>query len=150
MPGDAVFSECDKGQFGTLAFAVGLGRDPTPSRYHQAPGQIDEFWIVDRNGVLAIFDLTYYEGTPQTDIDDMRAIVESATFRRVGGPHGLPTVSPTPRSAEGAEATPSRCRSMGQQCAHLPAVARGCLFYASLARTGSGSCAVVIELSPPA
>ena len=32
------------------------------------------------NGTLAIIDWTYYDGTPQTVVDELRAIVESARF----------------------------------------------------------------------
>ena len=77
VPDDAVFSECDQGLFGSWGVP---GDDLTPFRYHQDPGQIDEVWIVDVNGELAIIDLAYYEGTPQVNVDEMRAIIDSVTF----------------------------------------------------------------------
>lgn len=79
VPDDAVFSECDRGIFASWAggtFADSGG----PSRVHQAPGQVDEVWIVDVNGDLVIIDWFYYEGTPSEDVEQLRAIVESVTF----------------------------------------------------------------------
>ena len=77
VPDDAVFSECDQGMFGSWGLPVA---DPSPYRHHQDPGQIDEVWIVDVNGELAVIDLAYYEGTPQAVVDEMRAMVESSTL----------------------------------------------------------------------
>jgi hypothetical protein len=75
VPDDAVFSECDEGFFGSWGVP---GDDP--ARFHQDPGQIDEVWIVDVNGELAIIDWSYYEGTPQSVVDELEAIVESTNF----------------------------------------------------------------------
>ena len=74
VPDDAVFSDCDGGEFRTLI----EGEDS--ARYHQDPGQIDLLWVLDVNGELAIFDVGYYEGTPQSVLDEVAAIVESATI----------------------------------------------------------------------
>jgi hypothetical protein len=76
VPDDADFGTCDQGYFGSWA----LPDDPTPSRYHQGPGQVDELWIVDMNGVLTIMDASYYGQTPADDVDELHAIVESMTF----------------------------------------------------------------------
>lgn len=77
VPDDAVFRECDGAKFGSWGLS---GPDQTPMRYHQSPGQIDEVWVVDVDGELAIVDWTYYEGTPQATVDELRAIVESISF----------------------------------------------------------------------
>lgn len=77
VPDDAEFSECDDATFGSWGVP---GPDPAPFRYHQDPGQIDTLWILDVDGTLAVIDMAYYEGTPQSDIDEMEAIVNSATF----------------------------------------------------------------------
>lgn len=76
VPDDAVFSDCDGGFFGSW----GVLGDPTPSRYHQDPGQIDKLWIIDVDGQLVVIDGAYYEATPRTVVDELEAIVESATF----------------------------------------------------------------------
>jgi hypothetical protein len=73
---EADFSECDSGVFGSWS----AGLDSTPSRYHQFPGQIDEVWAVDVSGDLVVIDWWYYEGTPQSVIDDLRVIAASTVF----------------------------------------------------------------------
>ncbi|HEU4864524.1 MAG TPA: hypothetical protein VFU44_12230 [Candidatus Limnocylindria bacterium] len=66
VPDDAVFSECDRGIFGSW----GVSRsDISPFRYHQGPGQIDVVWALDLDGVLAVIDWSYYEGTPPPSAD---------------------------------------------------------------------------------
>lgn len=76
VPDDAEFSECDQGYFGSW----GGPDEPTPYRYHQGPGQIDEVWILDVNGVLTVIDTAYYEGTPAEQVEQLRDIVASAVF----------------------------------------------------------------------
>lgn len=76
------FTDCDEGYFGSWSWGT---TDLTPHRYAQGPGQIDEVWIldldvVDPSGPLVVIDWAYYAGTPQADVDELRAIVESATF----------------------------------------------------------------------
>lgn len=82
VPDDAAYSageftDCDQGYFGSW----GTDTEPTPARYHQGPGQIDELWILDVNGVPVIINTGYYAGTPTADVEELRAIVESATFQ---------------------------------------------------------------------
>ena len=81
VPDDAVFSECEAGEqgpeFGTYQLEAVQDR---PSRYHQGPGQIDDFWIVDVEGSIVIIDAMYRPDTPLETIDEMRALAESATF----------------------------------------------------------------------
>jgi hypothetical protein len=77
VPDDAVFNECDSDTFGSWGVP---GDDVTPFRYHQDPGQIDKLWIVDVDGMVAVIDTAYYEGTPQSAVDELEAIVDSTTF----------------------------------------------------------------------
>jgi hypothetical protein len=79
VPDDAAYSageftNCDEGYFSSW----GGGGDP--SRWHQGPGQIDEVYILDVDGVLTVIDTNYYARTPAEDVEELRAIVESATF----------------------------------------------------------------------
>jgi hypothetical protein len=74
VPDDAMFSDCDRGEFRTLV------EGQESARYHQDPGQIDLLWILDVNGELVILDIAYYEGTPESVLDEIAAIVESATL----------------------------------------------------------------------
>lgn len=75
VPEDADFARCDQGRFASWG-------TPTEeaARYHQAPGQIDNLWILDVEGHVVIIDWGYYEATPQDVVDELRAIVESITF----------------------------------------------------------------------
>jgi hypothetical protein len=75
--GAEAFADCDRGTFGSWGME---GSDPAPFRYHQDPGQIDTLYIVDVDGTLAVIDTAYYGGTPQSVIDELEAIVESASF----------------------------------------------------------------------
>ena len=81
VPDDAAFSagefiECDQGNFGSF----GTDAEPGPARSAQGPGQIDELWILDVDGLLVTIDTAYYVVTAATTVDELRAIVESATF----------------------------------------------------------------------
>jgi len=75
VPEDAVFTDCDGGEFRTL---IEVGTDGV--HFHQGPGQIDEVWVVDVEGTLVFFDAGYFADTPAEDVEEMRAMVESATF----------------------------------------------------------------------
>ena len=77
VPEDAVFAECNSATFGSWGVP---GSDVAPYRYHQDPGQIDKLWIVDVDGEVVVIDTAYYDDTPQSDIDELEAIVESITF----------------------------------------------------------------------
>jgi hypothetical protein len=79
VPADADFKACDRGFFGSWLTIADEGSS-SPSRYHQGPGQVDELWIVDRDGVLTIMVGGYYDQTPAKDVDELRAIVESVKF----------------------------------------------------------------------
>jgi hypothetical protein len=81
VPGDAVFSECDQGEFASW---TGGWPDPitSPSRPHQGPGQIDELWILDADGELVVIDATYGPDTPAEHLDELHAILESMTFEQ--------------------------------------------------------------------
>lgn len=75
VPEDAVFTDCDRGEFRTL---VEVRIDD--ARFHQGPGQIDEVWVVDVDGTLVFFDAAYFAATPAEYVEEMRAMIESATF----------------------------------------------------------------------
>jgi hypothetical protein len=75
VPDDAVFDSCDSNEFASY----GVTGDEL-ARYHQGPGQIDELWVVDVNGAIAIIDATYRTDTPAELVDEMQAIAESITF----------------------------------------------------------------------
>lgn len=77
VPSDAVLSDCDEGTFTSWkSDEISVG----PSRFNPETGQIDEVWIVNVNGQLVTIAGSYYEGTPRSIVDELRAIVESITF----------------------------------------------------------------------
>ena len=75
MPETLLFSDCDDGKFATLGVA---GEDP--GLWAQGPGEIDELWIVEVDGRIALLEGVYYVRTPQNVLDDLHAILDSATF----------------------------------------------------------------------
>jgi hypothetical protein len=77
VPDDADFAACDDDQFASWGIGV---EDLAPYRYAQGPGQIDEIWALDVGGQIVVLDWAHYAGTPPSDVEELRAIVESATF----------------------------------------------------------------------
>ena len=72
---DANPDGCEGGEFATF----GLSRDGF-DRYQQGPNQLDDLWIIDVDGSIVIVDAMYRPDTPAELVDEMRSIVESATF----------------------------------------------------------------------
>lgn len=68
-------NDCDQKTFASYGTNGG-----EPERYHQGPGQVDELWILNVNQAVVILDVMYRPDTPAALIDEMRTIVESATF----------------------------------------------------------------------
>ena len=76
VPDDAEFGECDRTEFCTLTVD-----DPAVChRYQQFPGQIDEVWMLDVNGEVAVIDASWGDQTPAEDVAELRAILDSITF----------------------------------------------------------------------
>jgi hypothetical protein len=79
VPDDIDFSQsspCDEDNFASY----GVAGDSGPSRYHQGPGQIDELWILDVDGATVVLDAMYRPDSRAELVEELRAIVESATF----------------------------------------------------------------------
>lgn len=72
---DGDFTDCDDGHFALFGVA---GEDP--ARFSQGPGQVEEVWAVDVDGVVAVLIGLYYPDTPQAAVDEVRAILGSMTF----------------------------------------------------------------------
>jgi hypothetical protein len=72
VQGDAEFSDCHDGTFATFGVA-----GEHPALWPQGAGQIDEIWIVDVNGRIALLDAGYYADTPQLTVDELHAILDS-------------------------------------------------------------------------
>jgi hypothetical protein len=69
------FNDCDQDTFATWGTTL-----DGPARYQQGPGQVDEIWILDVEGQIVILDAAYSPATPAALVDEIRAMVESATF----------------------------------------------------------------------
>jgi hypothetical protein len=72
--GNNVFTGCDQGQF--RSFTVGSDGE----RYHQAPGQIDDFYVLDVETTPVIFDLVSGPDIPPSDMAELEAMVGSVRF----------------------------------------------------------------------
>jgi hypothetical protein len=68
---DNTFNGCDDGQF--RSFTVG----PNGERYHQAPGQIDDFHVVEVGGRTVIFDVVSGPDIPSSDMADLESMLAS-------------------------------------------------------------------------
>lgn len=66
---------CDEGHVALFGLP---GTDP--ARYTQDQDLIEEVWAVDVDGLIVVLDATYYADTAQNVLDEVRAIVQSATF----------------------------------------------------------------------
>ena len=76
VPEDVNFdTDCDEGQFASWGLEGGQ-----PARTQQGPGQVDEIWFLDVDGVIVILDATYRPDTSPELVEELRAIAESATF----------------------------------------------------------------------
>jgi hypothetical protein len=77
---DEGFTDCFHGY---ASYTLGDHDAPgtLPTRWHQGPGQIDTFWIVDVDGAIVIIDAMYRADTSAERIEEMRVIAESATFK---------------------------------------------------------------------
>jgi hypothetical protein len=75
VPDDADFADCDDGEF------VSYGdKDGERWQWHQGPGQIDDFWFVNVDGSIVEIRAMYRPDTPVELVEEMRTVVESATF----------------------------------------------------------------------
>jgi hypothetical protein len=69
--GDNTFNGCDQGQF--RSFTVG----PDGERHHQAPGQIDDFYVLEIGTTTVIFDVISGPQIAPSDMADLEAILAS-------------------------------------------------------------------------
>lgn len=82
VPEEADFDECDPNPIsGDAEFCTLTEDNPAVChRYHQFPGQIDELWILDVDGEVAVIDATWSDATPPGAVAELRAIFDSITF----------------------------------------------------------------------
>lgn len=75
-PEDANDDECDGGESGMFQSEGGTG----PDLVYGPPGETNEFWFGDVDGSLVMMLGRYLPDTPDESVEELRAIVESATF----------------------------------------------------------------------
>ena len=66
VPTDAVFSDCDSGQFRSW-----------DDRFHQGPGQQDNVYILDVEGFRLVIDALSYPGSPAADLEELQQILDT-------------------------------------------------------------------------
>ena len=77
VPEDANDDECDGGEAGMYQVE---GVPAGPSLVYGGPGQTNEFWFLDVEGSIVMMLGRYLPDTPDESVQELRAIVESATF----------------------------------------------------------------------
>lgn len=75
-PMDADDAACDDGESGIFQSEGETGPDLVYGR----PGQTNEFWFLDVEGSVVMLFARYLPDTPDASVDEMRAMIESATF----------------------------------------------------------------------
>jgi hypothetical protein len=76
VPADIDLRSCDGGTFNSW---LGPGGD----REQQGPGQHDELWILDVNGIRLVMDATFMPGTTAADRAELARVVASVHIDRV-------------------------------------------------------------------
>jgi hypothetical protein len=73
VPSGIDLSRCANGEFHTW-------QSPQGDRYQQGPGQIDQLFIVNVNGVRVVIDASYFPGTSARDREAVLAMFRSVEF----------------------------------------------------------------------
>ena len=68
---DIVIGDCDGGEFNSYIWTDGW------PRYHQGPGQIEQFWIFDVSGTRLVVNATHFPDSSATDLAELDAILDS-------------------------------------------------------------------------
>jgi hypothetical protein len=76
VPEDANYDECDGAEAGMFHSESANG----PALVYGGPGQTNEFWFLDVEGSIVMLLGRYLPETPDESVQELRAIVESATF----------------------------------------------------------------------
>ncbi len=70
----AMFDGCENG------FFISYDTEQSGYLWHHRPGQIDDLWIVDVDGVIVVIDAEYGPDTPAELVEEMRTLAQSVTF----------------------------------------------------------------------
>lgn len=74
---DVVIDDCDEQAFNTYIWTDGT------ARYHQGPGQIEEFWILDVDGKRLLINAASFPGTDPDHLAERDAIMDTLTIERL-------------------------------------------------------------------
>ena len=66
VPTDAVFTDCDSGEFRSW-----------DGRYHQGPGQQDDVYILDVEGFRLVIDTLSYPGSSAADLEKLQQMLDT-------------------------------------------------------------------------
>jgi hypothetical protein len=70
----ATFDGCEDSSF------ISYDTEQSGNLWHHRPGQIDDLWIVDVDGVIVVIDAEYGPDTPAELVEEMRTLAQSVTF----------------------------------------------------------------------
>ena len=70
----AMFTGCEDSLF------ISYDTEQSFTLWHHEPGQIDDLWIVDVDGVIVVIDAEYGPETPAELVEEMRTLAQSVTF----------------------------------------------------------------------
>jgi hypothetical protein len=80
MADDVDLDACDEGLFALFGQQEGeVETADDVARYSQGPGQIEEVWAVDVDGLVVVLDGAYHADAPQNVVDELRDMFASAT-----------------------------------------------------------------------
>jgi hypothetical protein len=77
VPADVNFADCDSHKFASWTIA---GSD-NPDRYHQGPGQLDDVYIVDAQGLRVVITAAWFPSNTAADIAELHEMVATMTIQ---------------------------------------------------------------------
>jgi hypothetical protein len=100
VPSNANFGDCMQSTY--VSFYG--GDDPTATRFHQGPDQVDHLRVLDVDGTTLTILTTWFPGTTSLDRTQLDDIVASIVIEPGPGPSGP---SPSPSAPPSPESSPS-------------------------------------------
>jgi hypothetical protein len=76
---DRGFTACNGGYF--YGWRAPTGRDRSPTRYYQGPGQTLELWVLDVDGSRLLIEANRFPDSPAGDVAELQAILDSLDIR---------------------------------------------------------------------
>jgi hypothetical protein len=73
------FTACNGGSL--YGWRAPTGRDRSPTRYYQGPGQELDLWVLDVDGSRLLIEATRFPDSPASDVAELHAILDSLEIR---------------------------------------------------------------------